>query len=264
MLPAEYNIEGKTIIVTAGSRGIGKGIVRVLAESGAKVMATALTNQYLAPLAEEMASVGNPIETLTADATTANGWQQTLEVALSAWGHVDVLVNTLGDAIRRPIVPLPGAAPDAKSMTDDEWQFIMNINLTQCFLGCRALGPHFIERGSGKVINISSFAARSGAPGMLAYSTAKAGLTRLTQTLALEWAPYGINVNCIAPGSFPDTDLSDDIQLRASTERAQATVPLGRYGDIREVGLLALYLASDASNFMTGETLHLDGGFTHP
>jgi NAD(P)-dependent dehydrogenase (short-subunit alcohol dehydrogenase family) len=264
LLPVEYEIEGKTVIVTAGSRGIGKGIVRVLAESGAKVMATALTNQYLPALADEMASAGHPIETLTADATTTEGWQATVDAAIAAWGHVDVLVNTLGDAIRRPIVPLPDSPPDAKAMTDDEWRFIMDVNLTQCFLGCRALGPHFLERGKGKVINISSFAARSGAPGMLAYSTAKAGLTRLTQTLALEWAPYGVNVNSIAPGSFPDTDLTDDARLAIARERAKATVPLGRYGDIREVGLLALYLASDASNFMTGETLHLDGGFTHP
>ena len=263
MLPAEYEIEGKAIIVTAGSRGIGKGIVRVFAESGAKVMATALIDQYLPTLADEMASDGHPIETLAADATTAEGWTRTLDSAMEAWGHVDVLVNTLGDAIRRPIIPLPDSPPDAKAMTDDEWQLIMDINLTQCFLGCRALGPHFVERGKGKVINISSFAASRGAPGMLAYSAAKAGLTRLTQTLALEWAPHGINVNSIAPGSFPDVDLSTDAQLAASRERAKATVPLGRYGDIREVGLLALYLASDASNFMTGETLHLDGGFTH-
>ncbi len=205
--------------MTAGSRGIGKGIVRVLAESGAKVMATALTDQYLGPLADEMAQANHPIETITADATKAEDWQRTMEAALAAWGHVDVLVNTLGDAIRRPIVALPDQGPDARNMTDDEWRFILDINLTQCFLGCRAVGPHFIDRGKGKVINISS---------------------------------------------FPDTDLIDDARLDAARQRAEATVPIGRFGNIREVGLLALYLASDASNFMTGETLHLDGGFTHP
>lgn len=264
MLPTEFDITGKSIIVTAGSRGIGKGIVRVLAESGAKVLATALTETYLGPLADAQKAAGHPIEILAADATTAEGWDSTVKKAMDAFGQIDVLVNTLGDAIRRPLVPGPDSPAEAKAMTDDEWQFIMDVNLTQCFLGCRAVGPHFIERGNGKVVNISSFAARAGAPGMLAYSTAKAGLTRLTQTLALEWAPYGINVNCIAPGSFPDPDMTDETRMEASRERARATVPLGRYGDIREVGLLALYLASDASNFMTGETLHLDGGFTHP
>ena len=264
MLPTEYDITGKSIIVTAGSRGIGKGIVRVFAESGANVLATALSDTYLGPLAEEQKTAGHPIGTLAADATTAEGWEATIEKAMNAFGQIDVLVNTLGDAIRRPLVPEPGAPANSKAMTDDEWRFIMDVNLTQCFMGCRAVGPHFIERGKGKVVNISSFAARNGAPGMLAYSTAKAGLTRLTQSLALEWAPYGINVNCIAPGSFPDTEMTDEARLKSSRERARTTVPLGRYGNIREVGLLALYLASDASNFMTGETLHLDGGFTHP
>ena len=98
---------------------------------------------------------------------------------------------------------------------------------------------------------------------MLVYSTAKAALTRLTQTLALEWAPYGITVNCIAPGSFPDPETSDPGRIAAGRERAKTTVPLGRPGELREVGLLALYLASDASNYMTGETLYLDGGSSH-
>lgn len=263
MLPAEYDITGKTIIVTAGSRGIGKGIVRVLAEAGAKVMATGLTNTYLPGLAEELDAAGHPITTLVADATTSDGWQLTMDAALAEWGHIDVLVNTVGDAKRKPLVPTPDSGPDVQAMNDEEWRDLLDINLTECFLGCRAVGPQFLERRQGKVINISSFAARSGAPGMLAYSTAKAGITRLTQTLALEWAAYGVNVNAIAPGSFPDEDLSSKAQLEASRKRAEASVPLGRYGYIREVGLLALYLASDASNFMTGETLHLDGGVTH-
>ncbi|MCH7625157.1 MAG: SDR family oxidoreductase [Chloroflexi bacterium] len=262
MLPEEYSVQGKSVIITGAARGIGKGIARVLAEAGANVMVTALTDRYLKPLAEEMAASGHPIETLTADATKAEDWRKTVDAAMEKWGRIDVLVNNLGDAIRKPLVPLPGGSSDAP-ITDDEWRFVMDVNLTQAFLGCRAVGPHFIERRMGRVINISAFAARKGSPDMLLYSVAKTGLARLTQTLSLEWAPYGVNVNCIAPGMFPDPETGDPQQVAASRERAKSDIPLGRVGELREVGLLALYLASDASAYMTGETLFLDGGYSH-
>ena len=262
MLPNEYSVEGKTVIITGAARGIGKGIARVLAESGAKVMVTSLTDTYLVPLSEEMAAAGHPIEILTADATNSDGWQRTYDHAMDKWGHVDALVNNLGDAIRKPIVPLPGS-DSQEILTDDEWRFVIDINLTEAFLGCRTFGPHFLDRGAGRVVNISGFAARKGSPEMLAYSTAKAGLARLTQTLSLEWVPYGVTVNCIAPGQFPDPETGDPAQVAASQERAKTSVPLGRVGELREVGLLALYLISDASAYMTGETLYLDGGLSH-
>ena len=200
-LPTEFDVAGKTVIVTGAARGIGKGIARVFAESGAQVMVTSLTDRYLMPLAEEMEAAGHPIFPLTADATDSDDWQRTVDTALSAWGRIDVLINNLGDAIRKPLVPPPGS--DGTPITDDEWQFVMDINLTEAFKGCRAVGPHMIARGGGRVINISGFAARKGSPEMLVYSAAKAGLARFTQTLALEWAPYGITVNCIAPGHIP-------------------------------------------------------------
>ena len=262
MLPEEFSVTDKAVIITGAARGIGKGIARVLAEAGANVMVTALTERYLKPLAQEMASAGHPIEIITADATKAEDWRRTVGVALERWGHIDVLINNLGDAIRKPLVPLPGSTGLGPT-TDEEWRFVMDINLTEAFMGCREVGPHFLEQRRGKVINISGFAARKGSPDMLVYSTAKAGLTRLTQTLALEWAPYGVTVNCIAPGTFPDPETGEPEQVAAFRERAKTTVPLGRVGELREVGLLALYLASDASNYMTGETLYLDGGLSH-
>jgi NAD(P)-dependent dehydrogenase (short-subunit alcohol dehydrogenase family) len=262
MIPTEYSVKGKTVIITAASRGIGKGIARVMAESGARVMVTALTNRYLEPLGTEMAAAGHPIETLTADATKSEDWERTIDYAFERWDHIDILINTLGDAIRKPLVPLPGTTP-GEPMSDEEWKTVLDINLTQAFLGCRAVGSHFLERGQGKIINVSAFAARKGTPGILAYSVAKAGLVRLTQTLALEWAPYGVTVNCIAPGQFPDPETSDPARVDAARERAKNSVPLGRVGELREVGLLALYLASDASSYMTGETLFLDGGLTN-
>ena len=163
-----------------------------------------------------MAADGHPIEILTADATKSEGWQRTYDYAMEKWGHVDALVNNLGDAIRKPIVPLPGATTTTTPLTDDEWRFVIDINLTEAFLGCRTFGPHFLERGKGRVVNISGFAARKGSPDMLAYSAAKAGVARLTQTLALEWAPYGVTVNCIAPGQFPDPEDRKSTRLNSS------------------------------------------------
>ncbi len=261
MLPREFEVKDKTVIVTGAARGIGKGIARVFAESGAKVMVTALTSRYLAPLAEEFEAAGTPIVPVTADATDSADWRRTVDTALDAWGRVDVLINNLGDAIRKPLVPLPGSG--GSPITDDEWRFVLDVNLTEAFMGCRAVGAHMIERGHGRVINISGFAARRGSPEGLVYSTAKAGLARLTQTLALEWAAYGITVNCIAPGIFPDPETADPERIARSRESAKSSVPLGRVGELREVGLLALYLASDASAYMTGETLYIDGGLSH-
>ena len=261
MLPKEFGVKDKTVIVTGAARGIGKGIARVLAHSGAKVMVTALTDRYLKPLADGMNAAGYPMLAMTADATDTADWQRTVDYALSEWGHVDVLINNLGDSIRKPLIPPPGS--DSTPISDDEYRFVLDINLTEAFKGCRAVGSHMIERGRGRIINISGFAARKGSPESLVYSTAKAGLARLTQTLALEWAPYGITVNCIAPGIFPDPETGDPGQVAQSRANAQDTVPLGRVGDLREVGFLALYLASDASAYMTGETLYIDGGLSH-
>ena len=137
------------------------------------------------------------------------------------------------------------------------------INLNHAFLGCKTIGPHFLKRKKGKVINITGIAARQGSARMTAYSSGKAGLARFTQALALEWAPYDILVNSIAPGAFPDTDLENEEFLKERTEWAKSNVPLGRIGDLKEVGYLAVYLISDASNYMTGQTIYLDGGLTY-
>lgn len=255
----EFDISGRTVIVTGAARGIGRGIVEVLAEAGARVLVTALTDRYLAPFQDKMAADGRPIDILVADATNGEDWRRTVDTALGRWGRVDVLINNLGDAIPKPLVPLPGSDSE-DPMTEDEWRSIIDINLTQAFLGCRAVGEHFIERRSGKIINISGYAARKGMPNFLAYSTAKAGVVHLTQTLAQEWAPYGVTVNCIAPGSFPDPELASGAEMKQRSDLAKKNVPLGRVGHPREIGFLAVYLISEASDYMTGETIYIDGG----
>jgi len=258
----EFDISGKNIIVTGASRGIGKGITRVLADAGANVLCTALTDVHLNKLVKEISLKGLNIEGLVADNTTILGWDKTINFALEQWGSIDVLINNLGDAISKPIATLNENSGEP-AMSDDEWHDVLDINLTHAFMGCRSIGPHFLERRIGKVINISGTAARQGVAQLAAYSAAKAGLVRFTQSLALEWAPYNILVNSIAPGPFPDIDLEDEKFLDERINWAKSNVPLRRFGDLKEVGYLAVYLISDASNYMTGQTIYLDGGLTY-
>jgi 2-deoxy-D-gluconate 3-dehydrogenase len=136
----------------------------------------------------------------------------------------------------------------------------MDINLTEALLTTRAVGPHLLAQGSGKVINVGAWTAHQGGRDTVLYTTAKTALTGFTRALALEWAQHGVQVNCIAPGLFPDILTGGEDRMHRSVERAKAEVPLGRPGRLREAGLLALYLASSASDYMTGQTILLDGG----
>ena len=261
MMPAEFDITGKVVLITGAGRGIGKGIAQVLAEAGADVALNALTPKYVNATAEEIAaSSGRRVVPVIADVTKPDQVRGAVDSVLATFGRIDVLVNALGDSIRKPLVTLPGRADSAPGVTDDELRFIMDINLTEALLCTRAVGPHMLERGSGKVINIASWTAHQGGRDMVIYTTAKTALAGFTRAQALEWAPYGVHVNCIAPGIFPDVVTSGEERVRQTEARAKETVPLRRPGRLREVGLLALYLASDASDYMTGQTILLDGG----
>ena len=139
----------------------------------------------------------------------------------------------------------------------------MDTNLKGVFLGCKAVGPHFLERRQGKIINIGAWIVRKTMPGYVVWAASKAAVHQLTAGLGAEWGPYGINVNGIATGGFPDLETNPPEVIAWQKEFARKHVPLGgRYGELREVGLTAVYLASDASSFMTGEMLYLDGGMS--
>lgn len=259
MMPAEFDVTGKVVLITGAGRGIGKGIAQVLAEAGADIALNALTSKYVEGTASAIAaSSGRRVVPVIADVTKADQVQRAVESVLSTFGRIDVLVNALGDAIRKPLVALPGK--DGAAVSDDELQFIMDINLTEALLCTRAVGPHMLARRSGKIINISAWTAHQGGRDMVLYTTAKTALAGFTRALALEWAPHNVHVNAIAPGMFPDVVTSGEERFLQSTQRAEQNVPLKRPGRLREVGLLALYLASDASDYMTGQTILLDGG----
>lgn len=261
MTPSEYDITGKVVFITGAARGIGKGIAQVLAEAGADIALNALTPKYLEATAAEIAKAsGRRVVPIVADVTRSDQVARAVDEVLATFGRIDVLVNALGDSIRKPLVALPDKENAGAQISDDDLRFIIDINLTEALLCTRAVGPHMLARRSGKVINIAAWAAHQGGREIVLYTTAKTALAGFTRAQALEWAPYGIRVNAIGPGYFPDAVTSGEEGVRQATLRAEANVPLKRVGRLREVGLLALYLASDASDYMTGQTILLDGG----
>jgi NAD(P)-dependent dehydrogenase (short-subunit alcohol dehydrogenase family) len=260
MIPAEFDVSGKVVFITGAGRGIGKGIAQVLAEAGADIALNALTSRYVEDTAASIAAAsGRRVVPVVADVTKPDSVRHAVDSVLNAFGRIDVLVNALGDSIRKPLVTLPGKE-STPGVSDEELRFIMDVNLTEALLCTRAVGPHLLAQRCGKVINIASWTARQGGRDLVLYTAAKTALTGFTRSLALEWAPYNVHVNAIAPGIFPDVVTSGEERVRQTTERAKQSVPLGRAGQLREVGLLALYLASAASDYMTGQTLMLDGG----
>lgn len=256
----EFDLSGQVALITGAGRGIGAGIARVLAEAGADLAVNARTDQYLAPLAEEIAAVsGRRVMAIPADLTDSSEAERTVGQVIDDLGRIDILVNGVGDAIAKPLVPLPDR--DLEAVSDGDLELTLGLNLTSAILCCRAVGPHMIERRSGVVVNIGSATGLRGGARLSLYTAGKAGMIGLTRALALEWAPYGIRVNSIAPGSFPDRVTTGDKDYEEIAARA-SRVPLGRVGDLREAGLLTLYLASPASAYMTGQTVYLDGGAT--
>lgn len=259
MLP-EYDLSGRVAFVTGAGRGIGAGIARALAEAGADVVINSLTDRYVTGVAADIAkATGRRVVPLVADVTRPEPVRDAVARILDQFGALDILVNNLGDAIRKPLVPTGGRG---EPVTDDELRFVLDVNLTATLLCTRAVGPHMLGRRSGKVINIGSFASARGGSELTLYTAAKTALVGFTRALALEWAPHGVHVNAIAPGLFPDPVTLGEAGYAERGEEARQVVPLRRVGRLREVGLLAVYLASPASDYMTGQTLYLDGGLT--
>lgn len=261
MMPAEYTMTGKVVLITGAARGIGRGIAEVLAEAGADIALNALTPRYAEGTCAQIATAtGRRVTAVLADVTKPEGAQSAVDQTLAEFGRIDVLINNLGDSIRKPLVGLPDTTDAGQPISDDDLRFILDINLTEALLCTRSAGPHMLARRSGKVINIAAWTAHQGGRDNVIYTTAKTALAGFTRAQALEWAPFGIHVNAIGPGLFPDAVTSGPEGVERAAKRAEAEVPLRRPGKLREVGLLALYLASGASDYMTGQTILLDGG----
>lgn len=260
-LSTAFSLQGRTALVTGAGRGIGTGIATVLAEAGATVIVNALTDTYLGPFVEQLSrQIGRPVHGICGDCTTSEGAARLAQRASELAPPVDILVNNVGDAIRATFLPLDGTADSP--LADDVIAKSLDLNLMAAIYCTRAFGPGMLARKQGKVINISSLSAFNGSPHLSIYAAAKAALGGFTRSLALEWARHGVQVNAIAPGLFPDAAALGPERFAAVVDKTRSRIPMGRVGEFREVGLLALYLASSASDYMTGQVLSIDGGMT--
>jgi NAD(P)-dependent dehydrogenase (short-subunit alcohol dehydrogenase family) len=243
-------LEGKVAIVTGSGRGIGRSIALAYADSGADVALFARTAAQVEEAASEVRARGRRALAITGDVTDERRVGELVRATLSELGRLDILVNNVGVAIVKPFM----------DSTPADWQAQINWNIIGTLLCTHAVGGHFKAQRGGKVINISSVAGIRGKTGMTIYGATKAAVIQFTKILAVEWAPLNVNVNCIVPGAFytqPMKRVLDDPTLGPIRVKK---IPMQRYGDPDEIGPLAVYLASDASRFMTGSVLTIDGG----
>lgn len=253
----QFRLDGKTAMVTGGSRGIGRSVALALAEAGADLVITGRHQDTLDATAGEIRALGREASTLETDMGVPERCESAFRRVLEEQGPVDVLVNNVGNR--------ETAEPIAEQSLES-WQAGIDLNLTSCFLGSRILGAAMIERGQGgRIINISSmnaFISNRGIGGR-SYETAKAAMVQFTRAAAADWAPHGVTVNAICPGLFmTDANREWNEKKPEVIQKLVEGIPLGRPGEPDELGPLAVYLASPASAFMTGAAIVIDGGYT--
>jgi NAD(P)-dependent dehydrogenase (short-subunit alcohol dehydrogenase family) len=254
-LSSLFDLSGQVALVTGGSRGLGQEMAEGLGQAGAALMIVARREQWLNPTLEELRAMGLRAEGMVCDVSIPEQVEATVQKTIETFGKVDILVNNAGVTW--------GAK--AEEMPLDKWRMVLDVNLTGAFLLCQAAGRHMIQRRYGRIINIASINGIYGGLVMKethlsGYVASKAGLIGLTQELAARWAPYNIRVNAIAPGYFP-TRMTEKI-WDAAQQKMQDDVPMGRGGGEGEIKGVVVFLAAAASNYITGQTLVVDGGAT--
>ena len=249
-----FDLTGKVALITGGSRGLGEEIAEGLAEAGCSLMLVARREQWLTPAVNEFKRKGYQCQGATCDVTKPEEVKAVVQQTIEAFGSVDILVNNAG---------ISWGAP-AEEMPLDKWNMVLETNLTGAFLFSQVCAKHMIAQKYGRIINISSIAGMRGSmpSGMhyAGYVASKGGLIALTKELAAKWAVHNIRVNAIAPGFFP-TRLTEKVIDRVIDD-IKANVPMMRTGEAGELKGVAVFLASDASGYITGQTIAVDGGGT--
>ncbi len=251
MVYSKLGLDGRVAVVIGGTSGIGRAIANGMAEAGADVICSSRRSDQVEAAAEEIENLGRKTIRCVSDVADRQSLDELLARTLETFGKVDILVNSAGITKRAPTL----------DFDETDWEAIFETNLTGTLRGCQVFGRHMIERRYGRIINIASLGTYVSLFEVAAYSASKAAVASLTKSLAIEWAKKGVNVNAIAPGVFK-TALNQ--KLLEETQRGQeflTRTPMGRFGKVEELAGAAIFLASEAASFVTGEVLVVDGGF---
>ncbi len=252
----KFRLDGKRALITGGSRGLGRAMAQALAEAGADLILVGRDGVSLGQASAELQALGRGVETVAADLTTGEDAEHLCDVVLKDHAPIDILINNVGG--RRENI-----ATEAMSLAT--WRRLIDLNLTSVFVCTKRLGAPMLARGWGRVINIASICGQIATRNIHGrhYETAKAAVVGFTKALAADWAPSGVTVNAIAPGGFmTDANRRWFAERPEFRKEVEGIIPMGRLGEPEEIGALAVYLAGDASRYMTGALLVIDGGYT--
>lgn len=247
-----FEVKEQVVVVSGGTRGIGRAIAEAFAIRGASVVVSGRDESSASEVASELSELGSPVQGIACDVADADQIDSLVDRVIQDYGRIDTLINVAGVNRRKP----------ALDVTRDDYDFVMDINLRGAFLLSQSVGRHMIERARGSQINIASLNSDRPLKDVAPYAMSKAGMANMTRALAMEWGPHGIRVNALAPG-FVLTDLTRQLWSDETMQQwGKANTPQGRLGQPEDMVGTAVFLASPASEFLTGQVLYVDGGFT--